>query len=117
MAKMTGQFQVTCTIRHDAETGSYVARCLEFDLYSAGTTELEAQEAIKSAVAMFLDYAYEQKQLGEILQSIGMQFTSGDACALAENIYAKVGGIDTQTIPIQVPFFLLQKQQEAVSCA
>ena len=117
MAQVKAQIFVSCTVRRDDATNSFVSHCPELKLYSAGNTELEALEAIRSAVSLFLRWAYERKSLGGILIEMGMHYAS-DPAPLRLGSEANVGSaLSTQSIPIQVPFFLLASAQAQGGCA
>lgn len=117
MAKVTAQIEVTGIVRPDPDTGSFVSHCPEFSLYSAGNTELEAIEAIRSAVELFLRYHYERSTLGALLWEKGLRFkTQRDLPAWTDTTpQATVGGrLEQQQIPIEVPFYLLQSAGSTV---
>jgi predicted RNase H-like HicB family nuclease len=107
MARMKVQLQLSGTIRHDPETGTFVSHCPELNLYSAGNSELEALEAIRSAVSLFLQSAYERKKLGEIFEKLNLRFSPIQEAPTDPPL--RVGEFDTQQLPINVPFYLLQE--------
>lgn len=114
MARVKVQIEVTCMVRRDDESNAFVSFCPEFAMYSAGNTELEALEAIRSAVELFLRYNYERSKLGEILQEKGLRFTTQeDAPPWLEGTRAEVGEAHEQQIPIQVPFYLLRPSSDS----
>jgi hypothetical protein len=99
------QVQVTCTIQRDNKADAFVSHCPKLNLYSAGNTELESLEAIRSAVMLFLKWAYEHQRLSEIMNEYGVRFNPEPEPWPLESKAVQVGA-GTQSIPIRVPFYV-----------
>jgi hypothetical protein len=112
MAKMTANFELRCTVRHDEDTDSYVSHCPDLNIFSGGHSELEALEGIRSAISLLLEWAYKQKTLGSLLGDMGMRFAPKKE-DFSVDADTDVGAIGTQSVPIHVPFYLLQQDQAA----
>ncbi len=65
-------FRLQFATRRDDEANVYVGYCPALKLYSQGTTEQESEEAIVSAVKLFLVACYERDILHSALRSRGM---------------------------------------------
>lgn len=63
--------KLRAAMRYDEAAEVWVSWCPALDIYSQGTTEQRAQEAIKDALAMYVRYCYERKILGTILAKRG----------------------------------------------
>jgi predicted RNase H-like HicB family nuclease len=78
---MTTRLQITiqleAAVRHDAVAGVHVGFCPALRLYSQGTTEQEAFEAIKSAAALFVTTCVRRNQLSNVLDSYGFKLAEG----------------------------------------
>ena len=78
-------FRLQFATRRDDEANVYVGHCPALKLYSQGTTEQEAQEAIVSAVKLFLVACYERDILHSALRSRGMTRASSMVAAQITN--------------------------------
>jgi hypothetical protein len=65
-------FRLQFATRRDDEANVYVGYCPALKLYSQGRTEQESEEAIVSAVKLFLVACYERDLLHSALRSRGM---------------------------------------------
>jgi hypothetical protein len=65
-------FRLQFATRRDDEANVYVGYCPALKLYSQGTTEQESEEAIVSAVKLFLVACYERDILHSALRTRGM---------------------------------------------
>jgi predicted RNase H-like HicB family nuclease len=65
-------FRLQFNTRRDDEADVYVGYCPALKLYSQGTTEEEAEEAVVSAVKLFLVACYERDILHSALRNRGM---------------------------------------------
>ena len=64
---MTFLIKVKCRISEDRDIGGFVSYCPAFDVYSQGASIDEALEAIKEAVRMTLEYAFQKNRFEEML--------------------------------------------------
>jgi len=120
MARMTMQMEVSCRLRHDEQTSAFVSHCPELNLCSAGNTELEAVEAVRSAITLFLRWVYERRQLDEILAKMGLQFMPASQpiqWGVESSPGVEVGSVAAQSVPIQVPFYLLAQDAQSIQGA
>jgi hypothetical protein len=65
-------FRLQFATRRDDEANVYVGYCPALALYSQGATEQESEEAIVSAVKLFLVTCYERDILHSALRTRGM---------------------------------------------
>ena len=65
-------FRLQFATRRDDEANVYVGYCPALKLYSQGRTEQESEEAVVSAVKLFLVACYERDMLHSALRSRGM---------------------------------------------
>ena len=113
MATIKIHMQLTCTVREDKDTNCYVSHCPILNVFSAGNSELEAIEAIRSALKMYARALLKQNRLGEKLQTVGFTLVSdGDALPKAEQFIAvEVGRDQLQTVEVDVPLLLTMNAQ------
>ncbi len=113
MATVKIQMQLNCTVRPDKETGCYVSHCPVLNVYSAGSTELEALSAIKSAITQHVLALYKKKRLGEKLLNAGFLPTTDEAKVLKADQYIHVDdGTQTQNVEVDVPLELVMSSPE-----
>lgn len=62
-------------LRHDAEAGVHVSYCPALKLYSQGGTAKQAQEALESAVSLFLTTCLDRGILDRTLKDLGLTKT------------------------------------------
>jgi hypothetical protein len=74
-------FRLQFTTRRDDEANVHVGYCPALKLYSQGTTEHEAEEAVVSAVKLFLVACYERDILHSALRTRGMTRASSMVAA------------------------------------
>jgi hypothetical protein len=55
---------IACLIEQDAETGSYIGHCLNYDLMDSGKTADRAWENLKFVVKNYIEYCYTHFQSG-----------------------------------------------------
>jgi predicted RNase H-like HicB family nuclease len=70
------QVNLSGAIRHDEDAGVFVSYCPALKLYSQGESEVQAMEALKSAVGLFLTTCFERNQLDAALRDAGFNQTS-----------------------------------------
>jgi predicted RNase H-like HicB family nuclease len=109
MAKLTMKFEVGCSVVPDAASESFVSHCPELDLYSAGMTELEAMEAMRSALTLYIQSAIENKRLDAVLAQAGLQVTHSRQANEAP-VRARLLDENVQMVPLEIPLYLLAAQ-------
>ena len=72
MSTVQVSFRLKFATRRDDESNVYVGYCPALKLYSQGRTEHESEEAIVSAVKLFLVACYERDILHSALRKRGM---------------------------------------------
>jgi hypothetical protein len=72
MESVQVSFRLQFATRRDDDAGVYVGYCPALKLYSQGRTEKESEEAVVSAVKLFLVACYERDILHSALRSRGM---------------------------------------------
>ncbi len=101
--------QLPCSVRFEKETMIYVSECPPLNILSAGETESEAIDAIRSAVIMYLQSAVEDGLLGQLLVNKGFRFTASEQeIKEAEQVIAvRVHEDGAKVVPIKIPIGLL----------
>lgn len=118
---MTLEFTVRLlgAVRHDDECGVFVSFCPALKLYSQGTTETEARNALESAVKLFLVTCFERGQLTTALRSLGFAPTnktiSTDA-RVKEFIEIREANFP-ETFEVEVPIQLLAAQHQQLAAS
>lgn len=116
MATVKIHMQLTCTVRKDEETDCYVSHCPILNVFSAGNSELEALEAIRSALKMYALALYKQNRLDEKLLTTGFcpvsdkkELSNADQFVSVEisKEQVDVGRDRVQTIEVDVPLELI----------
>ena len=64
-------FNLKCLMRRDEEASVVVSHCPALGVYSQGENEDEAREAIKSAVILYIQAAYDCDRLGRAGEGVG----------------------------------------------
>jgi predicted RNase H-like HicB family nuclease len=85
MTPVQVSFRLQFVTRRDDEANVYVGYCPALKLYSQGTTEQEAGEAVVSAVKLFLVACYERDLLHSALRTRGMTRASSMVAAQIKN--------------------------------
>lgn len=115
MASIKIHLQLDCTVREDKETESYVSHCPALNVFSAGNTELEALEAIRSALSMYVISLYKQNRLDEKLLTTGF-FPVGEIKHAppprGQYVAVEVGREAKQHIEVDVPVLLQMDHPE-----
>lgn len=108
MATVKIHMQLTCTVREDKEADCYVSHCPALNVFSAGNTELEAFEAIRSALTMYALALYKKNRLDEKLLTTGFFPVSGNVAPKVEQFVAveEVGRGDLQSFEVDIPLVL-----------
>ena len=84
MAAIQVQFRLKFATRHDERASVYVGYCPALGLYSQGTTESEAGEAVVNAAKLFIVTCYERDILHTVLRGRGMTKAVADVKELLE---------------------------------
>jgi predicted RNase H-like HicB family nuclease len=105
--------QLEGAVRHDADSGVYVSFCPALRIYSQGTTESEAFEALKSAASLFVSACIKRNQLHSVLKDYGFQLAEGaqSITSVMENYIAVQELHYDKTQSFDVPITLLTAQQ------
>ncbi len=117
MESMRIEFQLAFATRKDVETGVYVGFCPVLDLYSQGTSEGEAEEAIVSAATLFIGSCYERDNLHSVLRQRGLKKVAkrADLKPGEAKQYILVEGY-SRAIERSVPLELLSPMGEEALC-
>ena len=106
--------QLNCLVRRDNDRSVFVSWCPSLDTYSQGETEEEAQEAIRSAIILYLKAAYAHDRLEQTLRRAGftqLSDASGvEATEFLAEEFVAVQTPETKSYPIEVPLALLAQQ-------
>jgi hypothetical protein len=78
---LTVKFKLAFGTRHDEQSNVYVGYCPMLSIYSQGTSEGEAQEAVVDAAKLFIIECYKRDILHKVLRERGMT----EAAAPPEN--------------------------------
>ncbi len=70
------QVNLSGAIRRDADADVFVSYCPALKLYSQGEDEVQAMEALKSAVGLFLTTCFDRGQWDAALRDAGFNETS-----------------------------------------
>ena len=109
---------VRAATRKDDETGVYVAFCPTLRLYSQGTDEQRARQAMESAIMLFLSTCIKIGVLDEALQQCGfsdaMSRDSKSPKQLSEE-FVSIEKYD-HTYEVDVPLYLLNRSEESMAC-
>lgn len=119
MSTVQVSFRLKFATRRDEEASVYVGYCPALKLYSQGVTEHEAEEAVVSAVKLFLVACYERDILHSALRNRGMtRATSMVANQIKKNENKEF--ISVQQFEREfwrdVPINLLAAQEAAETC-
>ncbi|MEP6716424.1 MAG: hypothetical protein ABJC09_12705 [Terriglobia bacterium] len=103
------KFEVYCSVTHDVDSESFVSHCHEFDIFSAGMTELEAMEAMRSAVTLYIQSAIENKKIDQVLDRAGLRVTRvrQETPSITP---LRVVGDNIHAVPLEIPLYLLAAQ-------
>ena len=96
-----------------------VSHCPSLNVFSAGNTEIESLEAIRSALTLYTLALYKQNRLDEKLLTTGF-FPVDDPAALpkAKQFVAVENGKENlQYVEVDIPLLLAKDGQEADSLA
>lgn len=124
--KLVGvKFSLEGFIREDKETNSFVSYCPALDLHSAGRSRIEAKNALRGAVNMYIRICFDRNVLGRILHESGFeaasepfidtpQLSDGPPTADTQFIAITVDGHEYDDMfPVEVPLHLIAGQQKA----
>jgi hypothetical protein len=103
-------------IRRDEQTGVFVAFCPALQVYSQGTDEPRAQEALKSAVVLFLSTCIKHAVLDEALKERGFSDVANSEPTSPKQKMGEYIAVEKydETFDMDVPLYLLQQHaQEA----
>jgi predicted RNase H-like HicB family nuclease len=103
-------FNLTCLVRHDSEASVFVSHCPALGVYSQGETQEEANEAIKSAVTLFIEAAFDFDRLDQTLRRAGFKPVAPGTQLPESTEFIGVAAGNTQEINISVPVTLLASQ-------
>lgn len=115
MPSVQMMFNLKCLVRYDAEAGVFVSHCPALKLYSQGDTAEEANEAIKSAVSLYVETAYNFDRLDQVLRRAGFHLVPPGSQLPSEFIAVKHEG-DVREIDISVPVTLLSSHDSPSEC-
>lgn len=120
MSTLQVSFRLKFATRRDDEADVFVGYCPALKLYSQGMTEHDAEEAVVSAVKLFLVACYERDILHSALRARGM--TKASSMIAAEQIKNNEAKEYISIRPFErefwrdVPINLLAGQETAGQC-
>lgn len=119
MESVQVSFRLQFATRRDDEANVYVGYCPALKIYSQGKTEQESEEAVVSAVKLFLVACYERDILHSALRNRGMTRASTDAASRIKQD-SKKEFISVQAFDREfwrdVPINLVAAQETTESC-
>lgn len=109
-------FKLAIATRLDEETGVHVGYCPALGIYSQGRSSIEAEEAVASALTLYVGACYSRGILNDILCSKGFtEAATGAQINSVEQEYITVNGYDRATTR-SIPLHLLSTRIENVPC-
>lgn len=93
-------FRLDVAVKHDEKANCFVSYCPAVDVYSAGKSEGEAKEAIRSALLMFIRNCWKRKILDNYLCDRGFVADSDEI-----DTRAPVRDEESQYIDVQLREF------------
>jgi predicted RNase H-like HicB family nuclease len=84
--------RLPATFKHDDRTGIYIARCPALEVYSQGETRKDAEEALQSAVMMYVQRARRANVLDEILDYYGFSEPTEGSVEEFSDLHGANGG-------------------------
>jgi len=114
MYTMIVDFNLAMGIRQDVDAGVFVGYCPALGVYSQGRTEKEAEDATKSAAALFIGVCYERGKLHTLLTQRGMIRASVPAKVEENSEYIKVIPGFERVVTHRVPVELFSNSEAEV---
>jgi len=100
------RFNLAIATRHDQDTGVFVGYCPALNIYSQGRSADEADQAVMSAVSMFVGVCYGRGILHGFLNEKGFtKMSPKTEVATGEPQYISLNGFDRvveRSIPMQM---------------
>ena len=114
---LTIDFNLQFAFRFDEEAKVHVGFCPLLGIYSQGTTDKEAEEAVASAAALFIGTCYDRDILHSVLRERGMKKVSSPMLGpVTENKqYIAVSGFD-RIVERSIPIHLIASMREGMAC-
>jgi len=109
---------VRAATRRDDDTGVYVAFCPTLQLYSQGTDEPRAKQALEGAILLFLSTCIKNGVLDEALQERGFSDAQSQDKKSPKQLSEEFVSIEKydNTYEIDVPMYLLNRSEESMTC-
>ena len=109
---------VRAATRRDDDAGVYVAFCPTLQLYSQGTDETRARQAMEGAVVLFLSTCLKHGVLDQALQERGFSGASPSDTKSPKQLSEEFVSIEKydHTYEIDVPIYLLNRSEESITC-
>jgi predicted RNase H-like HicB family nuclease len=109
---------VRAATRRDDEAGVYVAFCPTLKLYSQGTDEARARQAMESAIMLFMSTCIKIGVLNEALQERGFSDAISRDTKSPKQLSEEFVSIEKyeHTYEVDVPLYLLNRSEESMTC-
>jgi predicted RNase H-like HicB family nuclease len=109
---------VRAATRRDDDVGVYVAFCPTLQLYSQGTDEKRARQALESAILLFLSTCIKNGVLDEALKDRGFDGAASYDPKSPKQLSEEFVSIEKydQTYELDVPLYLLTQSDKELTC-
>jgi len=110
---------VRAATRKDDPTGVYVAYCPSLKLYSQGTTEERARQALNGAILLYLSTCIQHGILDKALAELGFADVSPVPTSSPKKMMEEFVAVEhyDETFEVDVPLYLLnQRDKELAVC-
>lgn len=106
---LTVTFNLMFGTRHDEQANVHVGYCPMLNVYSQGTSEDEAQEAVVDAAKLFIITCYKRNILHKVLRERGMTEAAAPAIPAEHRQFISIEHYENQ-FEREVPIELLSAQ-------
>jgi predicted RNase H-like HicB family nuclease len=109
---------VRAATRRDDDTSVYVAWCPTLQLYSQGTDEKRARQALEGAIFLFLTTCMNHGVLDEALRDRGFSSAASRDTKSPEQWSKEFVTVEKydQTYELDVPLYLLNRGDKEITC-
>jgi hypothetical protein len=113
---LTVTFNLMFGTRHDEQANVHVGYCPMLNIYSQGTSETEAQEAVVDAAKLFIIACYKRDILHKVLRDRGMTEAVAASANTGERQFITIEHYENQ-FERAVPIELLSSAQNVEALA
>lgn len=108
---------VRAATRKDEHTGVYVAFCPSLKLYSQGTTEERARQALNGAVLLYLSTCIQHRILDKALAELGFAEVSAVPTNSPRQMMEEFVAVENyaEMFDVEVPLYLLNQQERELA--